>query len=431
MAPETHDLMTIVHEMRVILSQKIIPFWLYRAVDTQYGGYVTAFDSNGVFSGNDTKYIVTQCRMLWGLCNLLYFAREQDLAQMKQAAKQGADFIMQNFWDREHGGMVWQLNRDGSVADDAKLVYGESFSIYALSEYYLQFKDHKALSTAETIFNLLQIYAADTRNGGYLENLERDWSPSPGRSYAGNRKSLDVHMHLMEAFTTLCMASGNAIHQRKLLEILDLIMGRMVNSESGFGYNQFSLAFKKLPAINILRTWNAERETHEKIAHPTDSTSYGHNAELSWLASLALDALNLPLGKYQPVLRKLLDHSLEYGYDHTYGGVFRDGIANQPALVKDKEWWQNFEAMVGYLNGYQLYGDIKYLDAFRWTWTFIQTHFLHPDLGESYQLLDREGNLLVGNLGNAWKGVYHTGRALAECIRRINTMTQNDRTGKK
>jgi mannobiose 2-epimerase len=67
----------------------------------------------------------------------------------------------------------------------AKLTYGESFAIYALAEYSTAYGDPEALQYAARAFELLQIYAADTQNGGYLENLERDFhprraAPSPG-----------------------------------------------------------------------------------------------------------------------------------------------------------------------------------------------------------------------------------------------------------
>lgn len=405
--------------MRRALTEGIIPFWLTRSIDREYGGYLTCFDEAGRFTGNGTKYLVTQCRMIWGFSNLAPFARPEDRPAMREAARQGVHFLLTHFWDQRHHGFYWQLNRDGSVADPAKLVYGESFAIYALSEYYLAYGDISALQYAETVFDLLQIHAADTLNGGYYENIEANWRLSPFGAQAGDRKSLDIHMHLMEAFTTLYRASGKEIHARKLREVMDLIFARMVDVQVGYGCNQFDPQFRKLPAINIPRTWNAERETNEVVQEPTDSTSYGHNVELSWLADLAYGALGVDGPQETPALRMLLTHSLRYGYDYEYGGVYRDGIADRQVLVTDKEWWQNFEALVGYLNGFVRFDDAAYLDAFLRTWAFVRDRFLNAEVGESRQLLDRQGAPLVSALGNPWKGIYHTGRALAECIRRL------------
>ena len=408
-------------EILSVLQDKIIPFWLARTEDKEYGGYLTSFDAEGNYDGNGAKYIVTQSRMLWGFSHLARFAREEQKAQMERLAHQGYEFLIKYFWDEEHGGFFWYVNRDGSIADPSKLTYGESFAIYALSEYALRYGKKEALEYAEKTFNCLQLYAADTLYGGYFENIERDWTISPGGAWAGDRKSLDIHMHLMEAFTTLYEASGKEIHKRKLLEVIGLIRKYMINEEIGYGFNQFDIMFNKLPAINIMRTWNAERETNEVMETPTDTTSYGHNVELSWLMDYAYQIMgdeNVDL----PVLRKMLDHSLVYGYDYEYGGVYRDGVADQQALVLDKEWWQNFEALAGYLNGYVKYQDEKFWDAFARTWQFDKTYFLNMEVGESRQLLDRTGAPLVSNMGNPWKGIYHTGRALAECLKRFEKL---------
>jgi cellobiose epimerase len=410
------------NEMRKILSEKMIPFWLDRSIDDVYGGYLTSFDEHGVFDGDDRKYIVTQSRMLWGFSALIPYAKPEDRARMASAARQGARFFIDRFWDREFGGFYWKLNRDGSVGDPAKLTYGESFAIYALSEYSIAYQDKEALEYATRAFELLQTYAADTQYGGYLENLERDFSPSPGGAFAGDRKSLDIHMHLLEAFTTLYQAGRTEITGRKLLEVTGLILHKMVDRERGFGFNQFDTQFHKIPAIDIARTWNAERAKGEKIETPTDTTSYGHNAELSWLMDLALDALGADKAPFEPVMRKLLDHTLNCGFDDEYGGVYRDGVADGPALVTDKEWWQNFESMVGFSNGLVRYENERCGEAFLKTWAFVKQYFLDPELGESHQLLRRDGEVLVGNLGNPWKGIYHTGRALSESIKRLDAL---------
>ena len=411
----------IQQQIKTILQDKIIPFWLERSVDTEFGGYLTSFDPEGNFDGNGAKYIVTQSRMLWGFSHLSQFATEAQKPLMEAAAHQGYAFFKKHFWDDVHGGFFWYVNRDGSIADPSKLTYGESFAIYALSEYALRYHNLEALEYAEKTFALLQLYVADTEFGGYYENIERDWCISPGGAWAGDRKSLDIHMHLMEAFTTLYEATGKEIHRRKLLESIGIIRQHMVNEEKGYGYNQFDLQFHQIPAINIMRTWNAERETNAVIEQPTDTTSYGHNVELSWLMDYAYQILgdeNVDL----PLLHKLLDHSLIYGYDYEYGGVYRDGVADQEALVLDKEWWQNFESLAGYLNGYAKYGNEQYWDAFVRTWTFVKENFLNLEIGESRQLLDRTGIPIVSNLGNPWKGIYHTGRALAECLKRFQKL---------
>ena len=406
---------TLRDEIGRALREQVIPFWLERAVDRGHGGYLTCFDERGRPSGDTGKYIVTQTRMLWGFMYLSDFGNEKDKAALAGAARQGMDFFADRFWDSEHGGFVWKTDRAGHVIDGGKLLYGQSFALYALAEYHRKTGDGRALSLARETLSLMLRHAADTCHGGFYENLEPDWSLSPGGKYAGDRKSLDIHMHIMEALTTLYAADPSPFNARKLREIADLIVNRMINRERGYGYNQFTADFTRVPAINIHRTWNAERETGEVVEAPTDTTSYGHNVELSWLLDLALTTLGADKTPYLGVIRKLLDHSLAHGFDYEYGGLYRDGVADGEALVRDKEWWQNFEALVGYANGYLLFHDERYLDALRSTWAFDRDHFMNSEVGESRQLLDRAGRPLIADLGNPWKGIYHTGRSHAEC----------------
>ena len=62
------------------------------------------------------------------------------------------------------------------MIDAGKLVYLQSFVIYALAEYPMATGDPRGLEYAKKTFNLLQKYCADTYRGGYYENLERNWT---------------------------------------------------------------------------------------------------------------------------------------------------------------------------------------------------------------------------------------------------------------
>ena len=237
------------------LYNELIPFWDKRAVDTQYGGFMTNFDANGKPLDMPEKYLNTQCRMIWWFSQLNKIAPGE---ASKSKAKQGVDFLIKYLWDDKNEGWRWKVKRDGSRLDDGKIVYGQSFAIYALSDYYISTGDKRGLEYAEKTFDLLQKYCVDTHYGGYYENLEADWTPAPGGFSGGDRKGLDTHMHLMEAFTSLYLASGKELHKRKLIEIIKLINEKMVDHQSGSGLNQFDLAWNSLPAINIKRTWNAK-----------------------------------------------------------------------------------------------------------------------------------------------------------------------------
>ena len=138
----------------------------------------------------------------------------------------------------------------------------------------------------------------------------------------------------------------------------------MIDPASGSGRNQFDLRFNPVPAIAIKRTWNAERQGNAP-AVPTDTTSFGHNVELAWLLSDALDAAQIDLAEYKDVLYRLVDHAVKHGIDDIYGGIYRDGTAGGGVLVDEKEWWQQAESMVGFLEAYRLFKDERFWERVR------------------------------------------------------------------
>lgn len=401
------------------LEHELIPFWNTHAIDEQYGGYHTAFDDKGTALPQPEKYLNVQARMLWWFSRL---ARAYpDRPDYRAKAQQGATFIIGAFWDPGPGGWRWKVAQDGAPIDDGKVVYGQSFAIYAFAEFARATGDPQGLHYAETSFELLQTYAADTQHGGYFENFEPDWSLAAPGFHGGDRKSLDTHMHLMEAFTALWSASGAETHRRRLLELIALIAEQMIDPGTGCGLNQFDHAWRTLPAIAIRRTWNAER-MGEAPHQPVETTSYGHNTELAWLMHLALQSANVATTPYLSVLRGLLDHALAHGVDWECGGLFRDGLRAGGPLVREKEFWQHAEALVGFLDGYELFGDERYLDAARCIWSFVDRWMIAHEVGEWRVLLDRAGKPLDRSIGNNWKGAYHTGRAMLECSERLQRL---------
>lgn len=403
-------------EIRAHLEGGLIPFWLARAEDTEYGGFLTNFDAQGRHTGTPEKYVNTQCRLIWTFSHLHRFGPREEYVRL---TRQGVDFLLSHLWDPEYGGFFWKCRRDGAALDDAKIVYGESFAIYALSEYTLATGDPRGLDYAGRTFDLLQKHCADTRHGGYREYLNRDWTPEAPGFGGGDRKTLDTHMHLMESFTVLYEASRADLHRRKLLEVVDLIAKRMIDPATGCGLNQFDLAWNSVPALALKRTWNAER-FGEHPADPTETTSYGHNTELAWLLRRALETAGASLDPYKPIMRRLLDHAVRHGVDWVHGGIYRDGLrATGEPIVQEKEFWQHAEALVGFLDGYELFGDPRYLEAFACLWRFVRDHMIIREVGEWRTLLARDGKPLDANIGNPWKVSYHTGRAMIECARRM------------
>ena len=240
-----------VHEIILLLEtylkEKLLPFWLENSIDEKYGGFLSYFDRNGKPTGKTDKTLICQLRMIFTLASAHRAGYGE--GRCLEAAKQGVEFTIEHFWDKEYEGWTWITDRQGRVIHDSKIMYGQSFGVYSMAEYALASGEPVGRAYAEKTFNTIQRNATDTYGGGYWEMFHRDWSLKPGGVYGGDRKTLDVHMHLMEAFTVIYEMSGIPIHARKLREIIRILIERMLDHEFGTGVAQFDEDFEPLPAI--------------------------------------------------------------------------------------------------------------------------------------------------------------------------------------
>ncbi len=400
------------------LVDELLPFWIERSPDREYGGFLTYFDRDGLPTGETTKTFLMQARMLYTMSS----AHRAGFGQGRCAvlARWGADFILDHYWDAEHDGWIWIADRAGQPTFCGKVGYGQCFGLYAFSEYYLATGDPRGREAAERTYGAICRHMADTARGGYYEIMQRDWQPErPGR-YGGDRKSLDVHMHMMEALTTFYEMTGHPSHRRRLEETIHLILARMLEPTSGTGYMQFSLDWTPLRAIMFDVEWGSDQEPEDGVARPLDLTSYGHNAELAWLLLHSADILGLERAHYSLVVQRIMDHVVRYGVDPEYGGVVIEGPMHGPTTQTDKQFWQQAEVMVALLDAYRLLGKEEYWDAFAKTYGFVFGVMAnHAAGGEWRALVARDGTPIWDYLGHAWKISYHTVRSTIQVLRRL------------
>ena len=281
-------------EVESHLSQELLPFWMNRIIDSQQGGYITHFDKDGRDTRTDEKSLIAQSRSVFTLSS----AHRAGWGEGKCAemAKHGVAFLLEKMWDQAHGGFYWMCDRSGTPTNKQKILYGHSFAIYALSEYTLATGDPIGLDYAQRVFDLLQIHALDSHYGGYFDMFEENWKLSGPGSKGGDRKTLDSHMHLMEAFTTLFEASQHPLHKRKLKEIIQLLTQRMLHPVHQTPIPMFWPNWEVAPQIKFDIIWGWDRYTEDgQKAAATDNTSYGHNVEFAWLLLHALAVLEEPI----------------------------------------------------------------------------------------------------------------------------------------
>ncbi len=410
--------LNLLNEAENHLVNELLPFWSKRIKDKKNGGFITHFDKNGNDTGEDEKSLIAQSRMVYTLSSA--HRAGYGSGEFAELAKWGVDFMLEKMWDYEHGGFFWMLDRAGNVKIEKKILYGHSFAIYSFAEYTLATGDARGIEFAEKIFDLIQINCTDTNFGGYFEMFERDWTLCGPDPKGGDRKTLDVHMHLMEAFTTLFECSRKQLHRRKLKEDIALLLSRMMHPEFKTGIPQFYPNWEVAPQIKFDIIWGWDRFTEDgEKDNATDNTCYGHNAEFAWLLIHALEIMGESTDNYLDILAKMFNHTVDNGIDHEFGGVFVEGPHSGGVYDREKEFWQQAEVMIGTLDAWLFFGKEKYLDAYNNIHKFVFDNVINKDVGEWYPLLTREGEPIWTHMGHSWKINYHTVRAMIQSINRL------------
>lgn len=418
MAIDTEKIKRYQEECRQHLTTELLPFWLDRCKDDVHGGFITHYDKDGKDSGTDEKSLIAQTRSVYTMSSAHRAGYGE--GRCAEFARHGVDYLIHRMWDVEHGGFYWMTNRGGEVTIDKKIMYGQSFAMYSLSEYTMATGDPRGLEYACRVFDLVKKYAADTMYGGYWEMFERNWELCGPGSQGGDRKTLDVHMHLMEAFTSLFECSRQSVHRRALLECIDLLIKRILHPLYGTGIPQFFADWTIAPQIKFEIVWGWDRFADGGTKpHAEDNTSAGHNVEFAWLLAHASDILGGDFDLYKAVFRKSVDHALANGIDFQHGGVYVEGPHSGGVHDTEKEFWQQAEVMIGMLEACLRFDPDKYWPAYEAVHRFVFDKGINRAVGEWWPLLTREGVPIWTHMGTSWKINYHDVRCMVQCIRRL------------
>jgi len=416
-------IVSLKQEAKNYLINGLLPFWLDRCKDDVFGGFITHFDKDGKDTGEDQKSLIAQTRTVFSMSTANHAGYGD--GKCAEYASHGVDFLLEKMWDKEFGGFIWTVDRKGNVQINKKIIYGLSFAIYSMSEYTLSTGDKRGIEYAEKVFDLLQKYCTDTMYGGYFEMFEKNWDLCGPGSAGGDRKTLDVHMHLMEAFTTLYECTGKTIHLRKLEEIIEILTKRILHPEFATGIPQFWGDWQIAPQIKFDIVWGWDRfaEGGSK-KNAEDNTSYGHNAEFAWLLNRALTVMGRDKSPFIEIMRKQLDHAVENGIDWEHGGVYVEGSHAGGVSDMEKEFWQQAEVMIGMLDGCLLFDPEKYWPVYENVHRFVFDKMVNHNVGEWWPLLTREGTPVWTHMSHSWKVNYHTIRCMVECVKRLDILAK-------
>jgi mannobiose 2-epimerase len=397
------------------LEGELLPFWMERSPDEEHGGFLTWFDGNGAATGETSKTFLAHARLLFAFSAAHRAGFGGGLALA--LAERAADFVSEHFWDERHGGWMWIADREGAITCDAKVGYGQAFALYAFAELAQATGGARGREDLERSFEVVAERMADPVRGGWCELFERDWSPLDGPG--GVRKTYDVHMHLMEGLTSLACVTDDAAHRSALAESVAILTERVIDPRTGAGRAQFALDWTPRPAVEFGLEWGRDEAPEDGEARPLDTVNYGHDVELAWLLGRAFEVLGRDPADLRPLVAGLLENVWAFGYDEELGGVFIEGAHGEPPRHHNKQFWQQAEAQVGFLEGWSLLGDRRCLEAFARTQDFVLGHLVSREGGgEWHGLVARDGRPIWSELGTGWKVAYHTIRSQLEVVER-------------
>jgi len=381
------------------LTHNILPFWMNRMTDVKNGGFYGRIDGGNNIIHDAPRGAILNARILWSFSAAFHRFREPAYLE---TAKRAKDYILQYFFDNTYGGTYWVLNSDGSPLDTKKQIYSQAFFIYAFSEYFMATEDREGLDKAIELFHLIEKHSFDGGLNGYFEAFDCKWGEIAdlrlSAKDANEKKTMNTHLHILEAYTNLYRIWPDERLRKQLRNLVMIFIEKILDP----GSNHLNLFFD------------------EHWRRKSTIVSYGHDIESSWLlyeaahvlgdseladrvAGIAVKVVVAAMEGLQP------DGSLMYERDDAIGHV-----------DLDRHWWVQSEAVVGFINAWQLNRDNDFLEKAFKSYDFINTYLVDTNNGEWFWSIRSDGSInTVDDKAGFWKCPYHNSRMCLEIMTRF------------
>ncbi|MEP6467119.1 MAG: AGE family epimerase/isomerase [Parafilimonas sp.] len=377
----------------------ILNYWMKFTVDKN-GGFYGKINNENEADKQAPKGAVMHARILWAFSAAYNFCNDE---RYIATAKNAFEYIREYFIDKEFGGVFWTVDARGNMLDSKKQIYALAFCIYGLSEYYKASKNEAALALAIDIYNVLEEYSCDAVNKGYFEAFTREWHVADdlrlSEKDANEKKTMNTHLHIIEAYANLYRVQKNEKLCNKIVCLLELFNAHFIDHKTF----HLKLFFDE--------AWNEK----------PDVISYGHDIEAAWLLQQCAEVIQneLWIKIYKNHAVKIAKEATE-GLDKD-GGMWYEYEPLQHNLVKQKHWWVQAEAMVGFYNAYQITNDEIFLKHSINSWQFVKTYIKDKKNGEWFWGVNEDYSIMQNqDKAGLWKCPYHNSRACLEIIKRIN-----------
>lgn len=385
-------------EMRHELD-RILTYWIERAVDMEAGGFYGSLNNESEAVAGAPKGLVLNARLLWTYSRAY---RSNPKGSYLQMAERALGELNQLFKDPVCGGYYWMVSPSGEPIQTRKQIYGQAFVLYALSEYVLATGDRERLPDIQALVDIVE-RSYDPIRGGYYEAYTREWELEQDLRLSehdmNEKKSMNTHLHILEAYTNVYRVWPSSIMALRLRSLISLTLDRIVGEDG-----HFRLFFDE--------DWTIK----------SDHISYGHDIEGSWLIYEAAEVLGQHdlIEKAKAAALRMADVTLAEGADRD--GALWNEAGPDGLIDTDKDWWPQAEAVVGFVNAWQLTGEDRYWDAACNAWSFIKHSVIDQEHGEWFWKVNASGVPYKNQPKvSEWKCPYHNGRACMEIIERLGS----------
>jgi len=363
------------------LLNQVIPFWLTYSKDKKNGGFFSCLDREGKVFDTD-KFMWLQGRELW--CFSMLYDKVEARPEWLEMALHGAKFMGQYGRDTQ-GNWYFSLTADGRPLVQPYNIFSDCFAMMGFAALD---KIHPSSTYREVVQKTFHNILA-----------RRDsWKGPYNKAYPGTRPLKNFSLPMI-----LCNLSLEAEH----------ILGSQLVEEfiPGVIHEVMEVFYQKdtgLTLENVQPDGSFSDSFEGRLLNP------GHVIEAMWF----IMDLGHRLGN-QTLIEQACERmlsTLEYGWDHTYGGIFYfldcKGYPPQQLEWDQKLWWVHVEALVGLAKGYRYTGSEKCKLWFEKLHEYTWQHFKDPEFPEWYGYLNRRGEVLLPLKGGKWKGCFHVPRAL-------------------
>ena len=421
------EVKTLKAEVRDVLENNILNFWLDKMVDEENGGFYGQMTGEGEIVKTADKGGILNARILWSFSAAFRVLHKQEYLE---AATRAKDYIIDHFIDKEYGGTYWSLDYKGQPKDTKKQFYAIGFTIYGLSEYARATGDREALDYAMELYECIEEHSLDREYNGYIEACTREWGKIADMRLseldANYPKSQNTHLHIIEPYTNLfrCIKELKAAESCDYVPAIGSVLPIGVTVPDVFVVRLES-SLRNLITIFTDKILNPDTH-HLDLFFDMDWTreagrleSYGHDIECSWLmheAALVLGDETV-LRKVETVVQMVAKAS-EKGLNED-GSMVHEANLDTGYVDTDRHWWVQAENVVGWINIWQYFGDESALQKALRGWQYIKDNLIDREGGEWWWSRDPERNInRKDDKAGFWKCPYHNSRMCLELMER-------------